>query len=147
MPDFKHYTYKYSESIASSLLILLFLYAAISKLSDITLFEHQLSLQPFPNWMSQLFIWLIPSVELLVVFLLFFEFTRKFGFITSTLLLILFTIYIGLILLKFWDHIPCACGGMISWLGWKAHFWFNLFFLTLSIIGIYSSKERRSAFP
>src|SRR5690606_796788 len=67
--------------------------------------------------------------------------TRKWAMYLSSLLLLVFTIYIGMALLGFWEKIPCACGSVIRFLSWKQHFFFNLFFLLISIWGIYSTRN------
>jgi putative oxidoreductase len=67
---------------------------------------------------------------------LMFERTRLAGFYASLALMIVFTIYTGIILLHFFRYIPCSCGGVIKKLTWKQHLVFNLFFVVLSILGI-----------
>jgi putative oxidoreductase len=73
---------------------------------------------------------------------LIFERTRMVGFISSFVLMTLFTIYTGAILLHFFDYVPCSCGGVIRKLTWPQHLVFNLFFVGLSVTGIV--LQRRS---
>lgn len=147
MPDFKLHLYRFWINISTALLVLLFLYAALVKYGDLTLFKHELSLQPFPLWLNEILFVLIPAFELLIVLLLLSQNTKLIGFISAFIILVAFTIYIIFILAGFWNHVPCACGGIISWLGWEPHLWFNIFFIATSGIGIYFSlKERRLVF-
>ena len=46
--------------IISSLLILLFLYASISKWLAFKLFIGEMNNQPFPNWITPFLVWSIP---------------------------------------------------------------------------------------
>ncbi|RZM21181.1 MAG: hypothetical protein EOO88_34060 [Pedobacter sp.] len=118
------------------LLVLLWVYTAASKLSDITEFKRQLNSQTFSHTVAALLLWLIPISELCAAVLLMFKQTLKLGLILSLFLMILFTAYIALVLAGYYDRIPCSCGGVLQQLGWQAHLYFNLFFLTLSIIGL-----------
>ncbi len=122
--------------IFAGLLILLFVYAAFSKLFDHQKFSEDMHNQPFPRWMASFFVWSVPSIELLISGCLLFERTRKTGFYASLFLLTLFTLYIAAILLHFFPRTPCSCGGVIRKLSWQQHLWFNLFFMTLSVAGI-----------
>src|SRR5690606_1000228 len=81
-------------------------------------------------------IYTLPILEIAVVLLLIIEGWRTLGLWLSALLMAAFTGYIGVALLGAWEKLPCGCGSVISGLSWKQHFWFNLFFLLLSIIGI-----------
>ncbi len=73
----------------------------------------------------------------MVVLLLLAPGTRLSGFYLSTLLILGFTTYIGLVLTGFFDRCPCSCGGVISSMSFESHFSFNLLFLTLPALGAY----------
>lgn len=123
------------------LLILLWVYTATSKLVDLTEFKRQLANQTFGKSVAAILLWFVPISELFAALLLLFSKTRFAGFILSSFLMLLFTGYIALVLSGFYDRVPCSCGGVLKQLGWQAHFWFNLFFLSISALGIY--LERR----
>lgn len=130
--------------LIASLLIFMWVYAAVSKLMTFELFRVQLYRQAIPHWLAGLSAWLLPFAELTVGGLLVSEKARKAGFILSAVLLFIFSIYIGLILAGVFAKVPCSCGGVIRGLGWKLHLVFNLFFLLLSCLGIYlANRERR----
>ena len=120
---------------ASALLILLFVYAALSKLLDLPLFRGQLYNQSFPHQLADVLIIALPASELLTCGLLLLPTTRRYGLWLSALLLSLFTLYIVLVLLGFWSRVPCSCGGVLARLSWTQHLLFNLFFLVLSVMG------------
>ena len=120
----------------SSLLIMLFLYASISKFLDFKKFTDDMNNQPFPNSLTPFLVWTIPSVEIAISLALLFERTRMAGFYASLVLMSLFTIYTGSVLMHFFQYIPCSCGGVIRKLSWPQHMVFNLFFVVISIAGI-----------
>jgi putative oxidoreductase len=123
------------ESI-SALLLMLFLYASISKFLDFQRFIGEMNNQPFPNSWTPFLVWTVPSLEIAISLTLIFERTRTAGLIASLVLMSLFTIYTGAILLHFFEYVPCSCGGVIRKLTWPQHLVFNLFFVGLSILGI-----------
>ncbi|QNK64142.1 hypothetical protein H7F33_06550 [Pedobacter sp. PAMC26386] len=117
-------------------IILLFVYAAFSKLADSEDFRKQLSMQVFPQYLVGTLLYLLPGIELLAVILLMIRSRRLLGLTLSVLLMTTFTGYGTLVLLEYYDHIPCSCGGVLENLGWQEHLWFNVFFLVLSILGL-----------
>jgi len=133
--------------IIATILIILFFYTAVSKLLDMAEFRKQLANQTLPAWSIGPLLWIIPICELLVSALLTMSSTRLIGFYLSTVLMFIFTVYMGLVLSNIFDRIPCSCGGVLSSMGFVAHFFFNLFFLTLSIVGIYISHAQRKGGP
>ena len=122
--------------ILSSLLILLFGYAALSKLSVHAVFENELTKFPWIGAWAHVVSWAVPATELVTVLLLFFPSTALYGFYMSAGLFIVFTVFL-LCMLCLDIKLPCSCGGIIALMGWKAHVVFNLFFLLLSMTGIY----------
>ena len=130
--------------IISSLLILLFLYASVSKWLDFKLFIGEMNNQPFPNWMTPYLVWSIPIIEVIIAIGLIFEKSRTPALYASLLLMLAFTIYTVAILLHAFRYIPCSCGGVISKLNWEQHLVFNLVFLLLALLGFgIELKERR----
>lgn len=125
----------------------LWLYAAVSKLINFSQFRDAMKKQPFGGALQNLLIYGLPPMEILTGMLLLTEKRKLTGLYISVILFTAFTIYILLIILKFFGHVPCSCGGLIGQMGWTFHFWFNLFFLTLtgvSIITIIKRKEYRN---
>lgn len=128
--------------IISALLILLFVYTAVSKLLDkrfvITLMTSPL----IGNELARILVWALPSVEILISLLLFFPATRKLGLWASLSLMIFFTFYIGY-LTYFAPHKPCNCGGVLKQMTWGQHFIFNIFFTVLAGIGLWLYRKIR----
>lgn len=122
--------------IISSLLILLFLYASVSKWLAFKLFIGEMNNQPFPNWMTPFLVWSIPFIEVIIAAALIFEKTRVPALYASLFLMLAFTVYTVTILFHAFKYIPCSCGGVIRSLTWPQHLFFNLFFVGISLLGI-----------
>ncbi len=136
-------------STISVLLLLLFLYAAFSKLFDMERFRGELGKQPIPESVSDILLWVVPLVEigisgLIAASMLNNSFTR-IAMIASTALMGIFTVYTILAYSSAFGHVPCSCGGIIELLNWKQHLYFDFFFLAISITGIVIAK--RNDFP
>ncbi len=130
--------------VIASLLVLLFVYTAVSKLLVFDVFKKQMVNQAIPSWLSAALIWTLPEIELLTSVLLLTQRFRMAGLWLSLVLMSLFTAYIAYILTGLAGRQPCSCGGVLQVLGWKAHLVFNIFFLLLSVTGIYiANRERR----
>ncbi|AYD47402.1 MauE/DoxX family redox-associated membrane protein [Arachidicoccus soli] len=136
---------EYLLTFISTLLILLWIYAAGSKLAEYTIFKDQLARQPLPSWSIPLLAWALPLIELVAVALLSFQQTLCKGFFLSFLLMFAFTVYIGLGLAHVYDKIPCSCGGILGKIKWKGHLIFNIFFLLLSLAGLLLQKSSYKA--
>ena len=126
-----------------SLLIILWIYAAGSKLMEYNSFKHQLSMQHFAFNTAETLAWLLPSIEILIAGLLTATNTIKYGLFASASLLIIFTIYIALIITGTYDKAPCSCGGVLSMLSWKSHLVFNISFLSINAWIIYTFYQKR----
>ena len=127
------------------LLVLLFAYAAFSKLFTFSAFDQQLHNQSFPSWLADFLLYFLIPAEIITALLLCFKRTVIVGLLFSTVLLLAFTAYIALVLADYFDKAPCSCGGVLKWLGWKSHFIFNLVFTTLTIttLTIHLKREVR----
>ncbi|MCZ8215325.1 MAG: hypothetical protein O9262_03755, partial [Cyclobacteriaceae bacterium] len=78
----------------------------------------------------------IPAAELYTVILLLNSGWRKAGLLMSVVLMTLFTLYI-VIMLMFFERIPCSCGGVLQRMNWHEHLIFNIVFTLISITGYY----------
>jgi hypothetical protein len=87
----------------------------------------------------------LPAVELLIAGILLFRKTRMLGLYSATLLMAIFTIYIGLGILHVYNRVPCSCGGIFEEFTWKEHFLFNLVLTGIGIIAIRYEKLNSTA--
>ena len=128
----------------AALLILLFLYASVSKFLDFKRFIDEMNNQPLPNSWTPFLVWGIPFLEIAISAALLFEYTRLLAFYASLILMTLFTIYATLILTHFFPYVPCSCGGVIRKLTWPQHLALNLIYVALSVLGLV--LQRRKSF-
>lgn len=127
--------------ICCFLLVVLFLYASISKWMDFPKFKDQMHNQPFPLWLSDFFIWSVPFVEALIAAVIVSPFIadgkhRDIALRAALALMSLFTIYTALVLFHAFKRVPCSCGGVIDKLTWKQHLIFNLFFVSVAALAL-----------
>lgn len=135
-----------SLEIICALLAFLFIYASASKLLDYNYFMVQLSKSPFIYFFASTIAWFVPAIEIITAVMLCLKPFKQAGLYASLFLMTLFTSYL-VAMLQFSYYIPCSCGGVLSFLSWKQHIFFNLFFLTLSFIGIYLLDQKHSHTP
>lgn len=129
---------KHKEAIISTvsmLFIVLFVYAASSKLMDFQQFKVQLDQSPLLVSFGHIIALAIPTIELAIAGLLCFKKFRLIGLYASFILMVMFTSYIVLIL-KFSPFVPCSCGGILENMGWTGHLVFNVVFVLLALIAI-----------
>lgn len=130
--------------LVSGMFILLFLYTAISKLSNIDGFISVLSRSPLIGEKAPIFAWALPIIEIIIATLLFLPRFRKWGMYLSTMIMLLFTGYI-FYMVNFTPDLPCSCGGVLKYLSWKQHLVFNIFFLLLGLSGIWLTKKTNNS--
>ncbi len=126
---------EYLVEIISLLFIILFTYAAISKLLEYEDFNLQLGRSPFLSAYADFLVWGVPAIELIIASFFFFPKLKLTGLWSSFILMVIFTSYI-FIVFNFSDSIPCSCGGAIASLSWNQHLIFNIGFTFLAAIGV-----------
>lgn len=123
------------------LYILLFVYAAVSKLMDFENFQVELGQSPllsaFAGWVS----WVVPISELIIALLLVFPRFRLIGLFAAFSLMVMFTTYI-IIILNFSSFVPCSCGGILEEMGWTEHLLFNIVFILLALLGLFLGSKQ-----
>lgn len=133
--------------VASTLYIILFVYAATSKLFDFEQFKTQLGQSPIITTYADWVAWAVPLLELAIAGLFIVPRFMLFAFYASFSLMIMFTTYIILIL-NFSDFIPCSCGGVLEDLGWTEHIVFNVVFIAIAASSaFYLEKESKNLIP
>ncbi len=122
--------------------VIMFIYAGVYKLLDYHFFVITLSRSPLIGGMAELIAWLVPLLEIAVAVMLLLKRTRLMGLYLSLVIMSTFTIYIAY-LLFFAPEVPCACGGILEMMGWKAHFIFNSCFVLMAIAAIIMETHLR----
>jgi uncharacterized membrane protein YphA (DoxX/SURF4 family) len=137
---------KFIMGIVSLLLILLMVYAAQAKLRDYYNFQFGLSESPIIAPFAGVLAWAVPATELIIAAMLVIPRLRLAGLYASFVLMTLFTLYI-IVMLSFYDDIPCSCGGVLEEMSWGVHIVFNLAFVLCSAWAIMLEKKRRRRPP
>lgn len=127
-------------STIAVLFLFLFVYTAVSKFLEFSLFQLTLSQSPLIGSLAPVVAVVLPLTEVLLAGLLFFPRTRKAGLYGSFLLMACFTVYIAYMLL-FAGHLPCSCGGVLKELSWAEHLVFNGVFTLLAFWGVQLVRE------
>lgn len=136
--------------IVSVLYILLFVYAAVSKLLEFENFQVQVGQSPILTAFAGFISVAVILLELVIGLLLSIPKTRTIGLYMGFTLMLLFSIYIYLIL-NYSPFVPCSCGGILENMGWTEHLVFNIGITLLALIALYFSynpeKHNRFYFP
>lgn len=121
--------------IVSYLFVLLFLYAATSKVLDYENFRVQMAQSPLLSAFAGPVSWGVPLSEIIISILLLAERWRTIALFGAFGLMVMFTAYIHIVL-NYSAFVPCSCGGILEKLGWTQHLIFNAAFIVLSIAAI-----------
>jgi uncharacterized membrane protein YphA (DoxX/SURF4 family) len=116
------------------LYILLFAYAATSKLLDYENFQVEISQSPVLTAFTGIIAPGILILEFGLALLLAIPKFRLAALLASFTLMVIFSSYI-VIILNYSSYIPCSCGGVLEEMGWTQHLIFNLCFVALAAIG------------
>ncbi len=121
--------------------ILLFIYAAASKMLDFENFQVQLAQSPILSAYAGIISYGVITLEIGIVIFFFVPGWRNVGLYASFGLMVAFTVYIDLIL-NHSDDIPCSCGGILEKMGWTEHLIFNIACVGISLFAIvFMGKE------
>lgn len=132
------------------LTILLFMYTAVSKLLQQSVFVFQMRRAPLPlmQTLAPIIGWAVPIIELVLVVLLYVNRTRFLGIVCSLVLMVSFEVYIigmKIIEMQTGVDLPCTCGGIVSNMGWTTHLLFNAVFIFLLGLSIYYGRKMKKS--
>ncbi|HEY0740318.1 MAG TPA: MauE/DoxX family redox-associated membrane protein [Chryseosolibacter sp.] len=111
--------------VARLTIIVVFCYAAVSKLLDFPRFTIQVSQSPLLTGFGDVIPATVIASEMIVCVLLVMNRTRLAGFCLAYTIMVAFTAYI-IVILNFSPFIPCSCGGILEKLNWNEHLIFNV---------------------
>ena len=132
--------YAITEAI-SAIFIFLFVYTALSKIFTFNLFTQTLKETPLIGGIAIYIAFLLPAVELTVSLLLLIPRTRRFGLYSTFALMLVFTLYLGYMIL-FTPQRPCTCGGVLEKMTWTQHLILNIFLNILSFTAILMNPRK-----
>jgi uncharacterized membrane protein YphA (DoxX/SURF4 family) len=121
--------------IISALFVVLFVYAAVTKLIDYDKFRLQLGQSPVLTAFAGTIVWLVPAIEIVIAMLLMTKRFRLAGFYAAFSLMVMFTAYI-VVITRFSEYVPCSCGGVLEKLSWDQHLVFNIAFVVMATIAV-----------
>ncbi|KIA88504.1 MauE/DoxX family redox-associated membrane protein [Kaistella jeonii] len=134
--------FKWTVTVVAYFFVVLFVYAAASKIFDFENFQVQLAQSPLLSAYAGFISYAVIILELGIAGILLFPKTRKVGLNASFGLMVAFTVYIYLIL-NHSDFVPCSCGGILEKMDWTQHLVFNIACVLLAITAIvFIEKER-----
>lgn len=136
---------KLTIDIAVFLFVLLFVYAALTKLLDFQKFVVQLGQSPILTNYATVLAWAVPFLELVISAILIIPRTRMVGLCAAFSLMVMFTSYIVLAM-RFSEYVPCSCGGVLEGLTWTQHLIFNVVFVLLGLAGLIGYPRSGEAF-
>lgn len=128
--------------LSGALIITLFAFAFVSKVTDFQVFTQQIDNQPLPNSWTPVLTRSILAVEIACILLILLPWTHRAGFLLAAGFLFLFALYTILILAGFFDYIPCTCGGLVNWFGWWGHLALTVTLGLLSVVSAQLTKAR-----
>lgn len=131
---------QFLSQLIDALFILLFMYAAMSKLIDYERFRIQLGESPMLTAFARPLAWIVPAVEIVIAILLAIPKLRLSGLYASFTLMVMFSVYI-IVLTGYTEYVPCSCGGVLQDMTWNQHLIFNIVFVILGAIGIMIYKD------
>jgi cytochrome bd-type quinol oxidase subunit 2 len=127
--------------IITYLLILLFLFTALSKLMDWHHFVRKMNNQVFIKPVASVLAIVVPAIEIIAAGLLIWIRTRTKGLWLSFTMMAAFTVYVGLATFKIFPRVPCSCAGAFDSMSWTQHLLFNLVFTLLAGTAIMIDKQ------
>lgn len=125
--------------VVTALLVLLFMYTAMSKLIDFETFRGQLQHSPLLKPFSGVVAPTVPLLEIMLSLLLLDADTRRIGLIGSAILLVCFTVYLTIAIAS-GLQLPCSCGGIVSSLSWPQHILLNSTIIILIILTLFKGR-------
>lgn len=127
------------------LLILVFLwfYTGLDKVLNYPAYSKAMHYQILPRELLWFLVPLLPVLEIALGCLLMIPKLKRFGFLCSTVLMMAFTIYAGLVYFGYFPLRPCACAGLFSKLTWGSHLLINIFLTLVALFGLIIYRIRR----
>jgi hypothetical protein len=121
------------EIITQYSFLLLWGMTAAVKLSGWESTKSEMALQSFPHWMERLLLWGLPVMYIGLTLLLLYKPTAKLGARLSTVVLVIFTIYLLIGITKVLGYTPCACAGIWPTNNHWLHIALNSLFILLGL--------------
>ncbi len=125
-------------SVIKYMLSILFIYAGVYKISNVSLFKSQLYQSPLlPDLLIPYIAIGLPLFEICLGVVLIFAYKLDYiALMISFCLMVFFSLYL-IILFTLYTKPPCSCGGILSEMSYPVHITFNIIFTLLSLFALY----------
>lgn len=132
-----------SYKLLRATMLLFWIYVGIDKIWQLDAFKLALTQQPVISPLAPILYWLLPIAEIGLGIMLAIpsQKIQSMGWKASTLLISVFTVYIGLGVLGLYPNKPCMCSNFLSNVSWTAHLLINSVILALSLLGWVFNKS------
>lgn len=133
--------------IITVIFILFWLYVIYVKLSDFREFKKEMNNQVLPKNVEAILPYLLPVLWFSIAALLINEKTRFMAMLLNFIILLAFSIYVGLAVAETYRYTPCSCAGLFDF-DWNQQLYFNLIVTAVAGTGLiftYKDRERRKA--
>lgn len=127
--------------LVSYAFILLFVYAAVSKIIDFQNFQSQLGQSPLLSAYAETISYSVLGFEILIAIFVAIQRTRFIALYAAFSLMVMFSAYIA-IMLAYSSNLPCSCGGILDKMGWEEHLIFNVIVTFLAAAGVIASPSK-----
>lgn len=131
--------------ILSAIFILFWLYAIYAKVADFAAFKREMLSQVFPQTVAHGLSYILLVVWISIAVLLASDIDKLYGMLLNFVMLLSFSIYVGLAKFEFFTSTPCSCAGLFHF-NWKEQFYFNLMVTAVAAAGLIltcKDRERR----
>lgn len=122
--------------------VLLFTYAAVSKILDFENVQVQLGQSPLLNDYTKPLAYMVVWAELAVAGLLCYPKTQQLGLALCFWMMFLFCGYVLWLLVRN-SALPCSCGGLLQLMSWPQHLAFNLVFMLLAAMAWQMNRKKK----
>lgn len=127
--------------VCTLILLAMWIPVSLDKILHFELFKNAMIQQPFNDRIGLLLAYILPFFEWSIVVLLLMPSLRRYGFLLSSFLMLLFTCYVALAIIASPDNLPCGCGLVFQHLSWEVHLVLNSIFLLISLLGLLLEKH------
>lgn len=134
--------YNWFINASSFLLVLLFAYTGINKLLTQKEFSQQLLQNAFLHPFAIPLSFALPIAEIIIAICLVSKHSWIVGIWGATMLMTLFSVYVGFMLIQRQAPLHCTCGGVISSMTWRQHLLFNILFSAIAWVSLFFHKRR-----
>jgi hypothetical protein len=132
--------------LVASVLIILFLYAAVSQLLFHNTYYTQINRAPFNSIFARIIAWALPACQLILAWLLWRPALRLAGLICSLVVVSIYTVYL-FTMLPAGSHLACRCGELWQQASLEMNILFNLAVILLAALAIILTGRLKTNSP